>query len=63
MCQCKHTKNAPHCDGSHVELPVEDDGGSEEKYQAKSINTPEPYIDYIKALSRSAEELGHHGPM
>ena len=63
LCMCKYTKNPPYCDGSHANLPKEGEPGWVESTVGWWSTKEEPYLERIKALSRGAKELGHHGEM
>ena len=71
LCACKHTGNAPFCDGTHKQFTAEDVGhegpGKQpaKNQQPEPVPTPEePHVAFIHQLAREGlSKLGHHGPM
>ncbi|EQM44266.1 FMN-dependent dehydrogenase family protein [Vibrio parahaemolyticus NIHCB0757] len=71
LCQCKHTANAPFCDGTHKRFTTEQVGkeGPDQKREkseklAAANTQEEPTLEFIHQLAREGlSKLGHHGPM
>ncbi|MBE4202112.1 glutamate synthase [Vibrio parahaemolyticus] len=71
LCQCKHTANAPFCDGTHKRFTAEQVGkeGPDQKREkseklAAANTQEEPTLEFIHQLAREGlSKLGHHGPM
>ena len=71
LCACKHTDNAPFCDGTHArfsdaEVGKEGPGTEERKDEqpAAKATPEEPTVELIHELARDGlAKVGHHGPM
>jgi len=62
---CKHSKNAPYCDGTHANLKEESASNDTASLSTSGSSTKEePTLAYIKALARDGlSKTGHHGEM
>jgi glutamate synthase domain-containing protein 2 len=71
LCACKHTGNAPYCDGTHKQFSKDDVGKEGPGVARKTSGMPtakatpeEPTVEFIHQLaSESLSKLGHHGQM
>jgi len=71
LCACKHTGNAPYCDGAHKQFSEDDIGKEGPGLTQKPSDLPtatstpeEPTVEYIHQLAREGlSKLGHHGQM
>ena len=71
LCACKHTANAPFCDGTHKKFDNDQVGKEGPGVVAKKGALPlaeptpeEPTVAFIHQLAKEGlENLGHHGPM
>ena len=65
MSCCKHSKNAPYCDGSHATLKEESSSADTVSEATSGDSTKEePTLAYIKTLAKDGlSKTGHHGEM
>ncbi len=71
LCACKHTGNAPYCDGTHQQFNADEVGKEGPGVTSKSSDLPkakstieEPTVEFIHQLAREGlSKLGHHGQM
>jgi glutamate synthase domain-containing protein 2/CDGSH-type Zn-finger protein len=71
LCACKHTNNAPFCDGTHARFTDDQVGGEGPGSQASTDEAPvakatpeEPHVELIHELARNGlDKVGHPGPM
>ncbi len=71
MCACKHTGNAPFCDGTHKQFNADEVGKEGPGVTSKPSELPkakstieEPTVEFIHQLAREGlSKFGHHGQM
>ena len=76
LCQCKHTKNPPYCDGSHKAIGDDRVGKTQDESDEQAPADPkdampvaeptpeEPHVALIHQMAREdLKTLGKHGPM